>query len=262
MGNIYKIWVHIILILLFFVIWYHYYYDNTRTNENIGDYRVFISSNFPGGGTHVKALDWIVPYPKEKNNLIFIFNYTKKEIGIASLYLSKQLPTTKNFKKESFNKIFSEIKLTEKEKLQFPDWTDVLYYQQIKWADFDSFMIYPWGYYAQDKNEIYTFSPSNDNWIVNWWSNKLSVATDNKRESWEYLDLTPMDSKWNYFPYYFVMSGVNKDNFHLFQYNTIIQHKKLFFGRRGHEENINKNISWGLDVEHFMKANTSLAPSR
>lgn len=123
-------------------------------------------------------------------------------------------------------------------------------------------MIYPWGYYAQDKNKIYSFSPSDDNRIVHWWLNKLSIATDIEKENWKYLDLTPIDNKWNYFPYYFVMTGVNRDNFHLFQYNTIVQHKKLFFGRWGYEENIDKNISWGLDVKNFMQNNTSSAPSR
>lgn len=128
MKKLYNIWIHIVLIFLLFIIWYYWYYDNVITSKSIEEHRVFIFSNFPGGGTHIKALDWIVPYPKEKNNLIFIFDYTKKEIGVASLYLSKQLPTTKNFKKEVFNEIFTEIKLTKKEQQQFPEWIDTLYY--------------------------------------------------------------------------------------------------------------------------------------
>jgi hypothetical protein len=86
-------------------------------------------------------------------------NYETKEIGIVHFPWSKKLPFTEKYGSLAFETTFKKISLTEREQRLYSliD-TKEIFYQPIKEADFDTFTILPGGFYAVDKNIIYTLS--------------------------------------------------------------------------------------------------------
>jgi hypothetical protein len=94
----------------------------------------------------------------DNNSIAFLFNYTTKEIGIVHFPWNQKLPFTEKYGSQAFETMFKKISLTEQEQIRYPLIDKEIFYQPIKEVDFDTFMILPGGFYAIDKNNIYTLS--------------------------------------------------------------------------------------------------------
>jgi hypothetical protein len=95
----------------------------------------------------------------DSTSIAVLFNWRTKEIGIVHFPRNEKLPFTEKYGSQTFKTMFKSISLTEQEQKLYP-WilTKDIFYQSIKEADFDSFMILPRGFYAIDKNNVYTLS--------------------------------------------------------------------------------------------------------
>ncbi|GHV22091.1 hypothetical protein FACS189428_3580 [Clostridia bacterium] len=89
---------------------------------------------------------------------MLVIDYDKKNIGLTTLQSSSIFANTKEELPENVINFFDKILITEEDIVKYPDLsTGSLYYQPIKEADFDTFMIIDGSRsnYAIDKNNVY-----------------------------------------------------------------------------------------------------------
>ncbi|MDR0651154.1 MAG: DKNYY domain-containing protein [Candidatus Peribacteria bacterium] len=87
-----------------------------------------------------------------------MIDYDKKNIGLTTLQSSQKFANSKGKLPASVTNLFDKILITEEDIVKYPDLsTGTLYYQPIKEADFDTFMIIDGSRsnYAIDKNNVY-----------------------------------------------------------------------------------------------------------
>jgi hypothetical protein len=102
---------------------------------------------------------WIRTTPNNDSFISYFFDFDAKEIGIINFVLNDKLPETEAYTTPVFDEMFKQLVLSEQEQLWYPNISSqYIFYQPIKEADFDTFVILPGGIYAMDKNYVYSLS--------------------------------------------------------------------------------------------------------
>ena len=205
------------------------YVSDTTTREvlhHLSFIDVNVSSSLVGEGA-----GWISVAPDSESFISYVFDFNAKEIGIINYALNDKLMETEKYNTPAFNKAFTRLVLTEKELLWYPSLASKnIFYQPIKEADFDTFVILPWGMVAMDKNHIYALSN------LQAWSDFrhdgrpwASTASQSNRSS-----LTPTNWSWDYRTYYTILPPeVRRDEFQVFRNFYVVQRDGVYaFGER------------------------------
>ena len=118
------------------------YVSDTTTREvlhHLSFIDVNVSSSLVGEGA-----GWISVAPDSESFISYVFDFNAKEIGIINYALNDKLMETEKYNTPAFNKAFTRLVLTEKELLWYPSLASKnIFYQPIKEADFDTFVILP-----------------------------------------------------------------------------------------------------------------------
>lgn len=175
----------------------------------------------------VNTYGWTSLYSYAK---LLIIDYDTRTIGLASIKASEEIKDLKYYTLDSFTDVFSNIVITEKDIKKYtwlPLWK--LYYQPIKEADFDSFMIVDWSRwnYAIDKNHVYAIK--------------------------EYL-YTTTDTNETLLKYYSLFPHANRKSFYLFD-GLWVQNDGVYAGSEKRDIVMDPPLT-------FIKNNINVIPSQ